>query len=144
MQLTSPTELRQKCFYRPKHAVCHSSLSVVPSQCCALQGRLTGRSRTGCWMTGRQRVETERFFFFFYFGEKWQIWDQAIKGRKIRNITHRTDGVEERKRAQNILQNVSRFMKYPCLLKSVPCLSVFQCGCDKVWKCSSSLTGYIT
>ena len=63
-QQTSPREIRQTCCHRPKHAVCHLSLSVAPSQCCALHGRLIWRSRTGCWKKGRQRVETERFFFF--------------------------------------------------------------------------------
>ena len=59
MQSTSPRELRQKCCHRPKHAVSHSSLSVAPSRCCALHGRLAGRGRTGCWKRGRLRVETE-------------------------------------------------------------------------------------
>ena len=77
MQLTSPRERRQKCCHRPKHAVCHSLLSVMPSQYCALHGRLTGISRTGCWQRGRQKVQTERFFKW-KFRQKWHIYDQAI------------------------------------------------------------------
>ena len=64
-QQTSPREIRQTCCHRPKHAVCHLSLSVAPSQCCALHGRLTWRSRTDCWKKHRQRVR-DRFFFFFF------------------------------------------------------------------------------
>ena len=65
MQLTCPRELRQKCCHRPKHAECHSLFSEVPSQRCALHGRLTGKSRTGFWKRGRQRAETERLFVNF-------------------------------------------------------------------------------
>ena len=77
MQLTSPRGLRQKCCHRPKHAVCHSSLSVVLSQCCALKGRLGGAEEVDGGEVGRElrqndfskmlerndRSETGRQFF---------------------------------------------------------------------------------
>ena len=64
------------CCHRPKHAKFPPSLSVALSQCCALDGRLTGRAEQVAGKeVGRELRQSELFCDFL---QKLNIWDKEL------------------------------------------------------------------